>query len=591
MSFVLASHSTTIHKYRRNFGSTLPLPEHGMPLPGEGLPLPGNNQPPCIPHVRLKYFKQKIPNFKVAPEPPVCPLPKEPLESKICIIGAGMAGLFSALLLQKAGFKNIQILECQNRAGGRIYTHYFEGDKEQRLYGEHGAMRLPKTEEHQMVFDTIDYLNQRITNKEDQLSRIKFIFASDNQIMTQGDVNKQELSTLGFSSKVYPKYKEIFSEAFQCFFDLLDKDFDEGLRCLMKYDEDSVYSYLRRELKVPKPYDIDETIAALEMTESATGLFRLSLVEAVMDAYTFMTDSQEWETIDYGMQRFPDAFRLVYEHEERNGLANVSIKYNHKVYKLEYKDNKVHVYWKENGESKNDIFDKVIVTCPLGVVRQWDLSEINIGLDKNDEFYHKRRAIRELNYDKSAKVFLKFKTRFWETGSRCIVGGSSTTDLPIRTVVYPSCYFDNNIPVCNPAILLASYTWANDAEKFAPYSQKENAEICAENLKILHGREVIEENLVSEEFSSIYWPNDPTTVGAFALFGPGQFSTLMYPMIKPMNNIHWAGEHTDIHHAWVVGAFNSAVRVVKEIMLCSNMKPQWDKLKTQEPLQNWHGHI
>ncbi|KAF0421086.1 L-amino-acid oxidase [Gigaspora margarita] len=55
-----------------------------MPLPGEGLPLPGNNQPPCIPHVRLKYFKQKIPNFKVALEPPVCPLPKEPLESKIC---------------------------------------------------------------------------------------------------------------------------------------------------------------------------------------------------------------------------------------------------------------------------------------------------------------------------------------------------------------------------------------------------------------------------------------------------------------------------------------------------------------------------
>ncbi|CAG8789584.1 1085_t:CDS:2, partial [Dentiscutata erythropus] len=108
-----------------------------------------------------------IPNFRVAHVklPDDHSPPKEPTK----------------LSKYEAGFQNIQILECQNRVGGRVHTHYFKGDKEQRLYGEHGAMRLPKTEEHQLVFDTIDYLNQRITNNDDKIDLIKFIFADEKK--------------------------------------------------------------------------------------------------------------------------------------------------------------------------------------------------------------------------------------------------------------------------------------------------------------------------------------------------------------------------------------------------------------------------
>ncbi|CAG8829608.1 24896_t:CDS:2, partial [Gigaspora rosea] len=37
---------------------------------------------------------------------------------EICIIGAGMSGLFSSLLLKKAGTDDITILEYQDRVGG-----------------------------------------------------------------------------------------------------------------------------------------------------------------------------------------------------------------------------------------------------------------------------------------------------------------------------------------------------------------------------------------------------------------------------------------------------------------------------------------
>jgi len=49
---------------------------------------------------------------------------------KVGIIGGGLAGLSSAFELRKLGF-DITIFEMQEkRIGGRVYTHYFNKDKE-----------------------------------------------------------------------------------------------------------------------------------------------------------------------------------------------------------------------------------------------------------------------------------------------------------------------------------------------------------------------------------------------------------------------------------------------------------------------------
>ncbi|CAG8614887.1 11732_t:CDS:2, partial [Scutellospora calospora] len=107
---------------------------------------------------------------------------------KICIVGAGITGLFSALLLKKAGIEDITILEYQNRVGGRIHTHYFTDnpDDEKRLYAEVGAMRLPYVDghpelsPHQLVFDTIDYINEynKKDNPEREIKTIPFIISN-----------------------------------------------------------------------------------------------------------------------------------------------------------------------------------------------------------------------------------------------------------------------------------------------------------------------------------------------------------------------------------------------------------------------------
>lgn len=63
-----------------------------------------------------------------------------PAGTKVCIVGAGISGLYAALILDHLGVP-YDILEAADRAGGRILTHYFSTRKHD--YYDIGAMRFP----------------------------------------------------------------------------------------------------------------------------------------------------------------------------------------------------------------------------------------------------------------------------------------------------------------------------------------------------------------------------------------------------------------------------------------------------------------
>lgn len=54
-------------------------------------------------------------------------------QQDVIIIGAGLAGLNTAMLLEEQGFK-VTLLEASNRVGGRIRTEFIDG-----VRYEHGA--------------------------------------------------------------------------------------------------------------------------------------------------------------------------------------------------------------------------------------------------------------------------------------------------------------------------------------------------------------------------------------------------------------------------------------------------------------------
>src|SRR5205807_995268 len=71
---------------------------------------------------------------------------------------------------------------------------------------------------------------------------------------------------------------------------------------------------------------------------------------------------------------------------------------------------------------------EVLLTVPFPVLRHMESQPLFSRA--------KQRAIRQLHYDASAKIWLQFRRRFWEEDEG-IFGGGTATDLPIRVVYYP----------------------------------------------------------------------------------------------------------------------------------------------------------
>jgi protoporphyrinogen oxidase len=85
---------------------------------------------------------------------------------KIGIVGAGAAGLCTAMILQKLG-RAFEILEARPRdpgqpapVGGRMFTHYFDQSvpPQQYDYFDVGAMRFPYIPGMYPTFDLIDWV-------------------------------------------------------------------------------------------------------------------------------------------------------------------------------------------------------------------------------------------------------------------------------------------------------------------------------------------------------------------------------------------------------------------------------------------------
>jgi monoamine oxidase len=232
-------------------------------------------------------------------------------------------------------------------------------------------------------------------------------------------------------------------------------------------------------------------------------------------------------------------------------------------------------------------YRSVINSVPLGCMQRMDLRGASLN-------YGTKLAIRSLGYGASCKVGVRFKKMWWINKFGVSDGGIGKTDLPIRVCVYPSYNIYEDAE--KGGVLLVSYTWTQDAERMGslinndkPAEGDELKELIIYNLALLHTSadkkfdDVYKE--ISESYDSHYawdWGQDEFATGAFAQFGPSQFSS-MYPSVVMNNGKHIiVGEASSPHHAWIVGALESAVRGVYQFLYAHS---KYDKCN--EALKLW----
>ena len=348
-----------------------------------------------------------------------------------------------------------------------------------------------------------------------------------------------------------------------------------GWDFLMKYgDTHSVRSWFQKLCS----YNTSEW---LETFSYGTGWYDEALSELVLEEINFSAKPDQWWCVLGGSQVI--AKRMFHKLTKKN-----AIEWEKRVTKMErlytpqdkktegdYNTIRVNIQGKDSQEEQRE-YEAVFNSAPLGAMQRMDLRGLNLN-------WGTKQAIRSLGYGASCKVGIKFKYRWWveEESLSITQGGVGKTDLPIRNCVYPS-YNLTKADEGKPGVLLCSYTWSLEAQRIAtlikkgaqPEAEVELKALLIDNLARLHSKSSKEYDGLYKMINDAYithfaydWYADQGTTGAFAYFGPGQFRA-MYPWIANRNdgNHIIIGEAASAHHAWVVGALESATRGVYQFL-------------------------
>jgi monoamine oxidase len=444
---------------------------------------------------------------------------------RVIIIGAGMAGLVAAYELARAGHDPL-VLEAQNRVGGRVYTlrKFAPG-----LYAEAGAMRIPRV--HDLTLGYIDHFGLALRPFVMGNPRGLVYVAGKRVTAEEAGMTPDEL---GFNVAEHERGRssaDLWDTATRELRSLVDAEGEAGWeRIRVQYDG----------------YSIREFLEAKGFSEGAIEMYGvMNFVEAginnsVMEEFRedFGKAFEDMQEIVGGTDNLPNAFYRE--------LAD-RIRFGAEVHAIDQDPDGVTVHFKTEAGRYSERGDFAIVTLPFSVLRQ---VEVMTPFSRE-----KQRAIRQLNYSASTKILFQVRERIWETEDG-ITGGATVTDLPIRRMNYPT-----PDPTTSRGVLLASYTWDQDAARWGAMDEETRLEEALEDVSRIHPR--IRE--VYEVGASHAWYDDRYANGAFAMFEPGQQTQLQADIVRPEGRIHFAGEHCSLYHAWIQGALESGLRAARAI--------------------------
>ncbi|KAH6887008.1 hypothetical protein B0T10DRAFT_407209 [Thelonectria olida] len=572
-------------------------------------------------------------------------VPPEPGKFKVGIVGAGVAGLFTAMVFDwlnkevKDLHIDYDIIEAagEDRVGGRLYTHKFS-EKEHDYY-DVGAMRFPNNEVMKRTFQLFDFIGL----KEEKGGLIPYYFPPTddkvcpsyfNDIQFRGNVWNEPGVCDPFRlnsglpddavippdvldenpAKLVAKALKKFTDEAKKRFDTLRKEIAANKEMdpnsphatalwalLMKADNMSVRQFLASYTKynahtiprddngkdIPKgPKFNYNTIEWLETATFGTGWYDQALSECVLEELDFDvpedTEHDYWFCVDGGAQRIARIMatkinKPVQTHSQVLGInAHTNDRQDPEKYvpiSLDIK--KTNPYTKKTEKRSEDYF-AVFNSTTLPALQRMDLKDAGL-------LWGTKQAIRSLGYGASCKVAIKFKTPWWQLEPFNInKGGVARTDLPLRVCVYPS----YNIPsaqqswsATESSVLLCSYTWGQDAQRLGslispntPEDEEQLKSVLLHNIALMHANKdtkTYEElmELLEDQYQTHHawdWYRDQNMSGAFAYFGPGQFSNMWQEIIKPnaFGQLYLVGEVASSHHAWIVGALESVIRAV-----------------------------
>ncbi len=283
---------------------------------------------------------------------------------KVTIIGAGIAGLYTAYILEQHGIE-VELIEASQRAGGRIMTHQTEGHLyelgAEYIHGKHsvlyemaehiGLTLLPEPE-------TTYYWYQGKLLSEPQAEQIQpinqWLAAIENQWQYQGE-------------------------------------------------EKSVHSWF-----ADQPF-FNETRHLLEAwaAEYGTNSHRLGMSSLAQQERLWQSGTRNF--------RIKEGFGAIVHWFGQQ--LKTPIKFGCKALAIDYSGSMAEVLYSHKAETLTITAHKVVVTVPLPLLQENALF-FNPPLPAE-----KQAALQEIGSDNGVKVFLRFESAFWPANMTDAWGG------------------------------------------------------------------------------------------------------------------------------------------------------------------------
>ncbi|KAK2595475.1 hypothetical protein QQS21_006815 [Conoideocrella luteorostrata] len=519
----------------------------------------------------------------------------------IAIVGGGISGLATGLMLDSIGIHNWEIIEASDRIGGRFRTKYVGGTQE---WAEMGPMRLPYSityksdnsthmyTDHHMTFQLAEWLNE--LNHNDPKWKVEFIDwlqhhpnellargtgrHPDGRIPTRGEIaaNPKLAAPPPMTGAEYTRVKADMNALLKNETRLRDiqKDIWRAHEKAMKQDLDdwSEQGLMRHVFKASE--NVTDAIA----TDTDYEVFWDEMVHnsnLAQDGSKSALGETKWKCVDGGFNRLSDAFTPH--------VSNRVI-FNRKVRKLESIDGgngqkKTRLSWYPSATNRTYVskdYDYTIMTLPFTMTRLMDLPKFSSTLS---------RAMGEhgIRFKSACKVALLFKERFWEKGERPIFGGySQPASAPMGALYYPSYGLNESRPG-----LITQYRGGDWSDRFVSLSDEEYVGTVLDSVVSLHGDQARE--LYTGQYEKLCWLQDEHSATSWCRPSVAQHKLYIPSYHRTEHNTIFIGEHTAPTHAWVSSSLHSSVRGSVQLLLELGMVSEAKKLN-QQWMGQWIEH-
>lgn len=428
-------------------------------------------------------------------------------DTKIVIVGGGIAGLSAAYTLKKSGVRAM-VYEGAPRVGGRMFS---------------ARNRLGEGLVTELGGEFVD------SGHEDILNYVKEFGL---ELM---DVRSPEEATLlhdayFFGGKHYSE-KEVI-EAFAPFTERIAADQEtmpeeigyKTPEAAAELDKLSIKEYLDKldckgwfrsllDVAFVTEFGLD--------AEEQSALNFLSMLSCDTEKGTFdvFGDSDERYKIKGGNQSVPEELAKRLEGQIKTDHRLEAIMPDGEGYKLSFMTGKTPTAL----EIKADV---IIVALPFTILRT-----LKIGVELPPI---KKKVIQELGYGTNAKIIAGLKKRVWREQG---YGGNIFSDEPFQLA------WDN------------SRLQPSQAGGVTFFSGGKLGMECGQNdmqtqvKRLMPGLEKAYPGLKSQfngKAGWFHWPTYKWTMGSYTCYKPGQWSGLGGAEIEPVGNLHFAGEHCSV---------------------------------------------